>query len=161
MPPRSVNVQPRSQTRTSRSSTDNLPLHRTLRNHSPSSAITRRQKNRSSSGTWNMLHNFWFCFFSVLITFLLSLKSLRCATIFMNNDEEKRAYLLTENVNENQLDYKKTKFLLKSSTVCPQNSVFFSFFLCKCTSIEIRKWDDLFVSNIFFHQKFFLKLIGW
>lgn len=51
MPPRSGNVEARSQTRTSRSSASNRSLHRTLRSQSPSSAISRRQKNRSSSGT--------------------------------------------------------------------------------------------------------------
>ncbi|CAF1481168.1 unnamed protein product [Rotaria sp. Silwood1] len=52
MPPRGSRDRSKSHMRTSRSSTSNQSLHRTLRSQSPCSSIIHRSTNRSSSGTF-------------------------------------------------------------------------------------------------------------
>ncbi|CAF5061512.1 unnamed protein product, partial [Rotaria sp. Silwood1] len=49
MPPRGSRDRSKSHMRTSRSSTSNQSLHRTLRSQSPCSSIIHRSTNRSSS----------------------------------------------------------------------------------------------------------------
>ncbi|CAF4182371.1 unnamed protein product, partial [Rotaria sordida] len=57
MPPRGSSDRSKSHMQTSRSSTSNRSLHRTLRSQFPSSSITRWSTNRSSSGRSHNLRN--------------------------------------------------------------------------------------------------------